>query len=219
MTNAEKIYLQAIYILNEKEECSIATNMLAHYLKTTPAAVTDMMKKLSQKNFVLYQKYQGVRMTSEGIKHIIPMIRSYRLWKVFLAEKLYISLEEIEAMANHLSLFSSDILIHHLNIFLKQPTIDPHGNPIPDAHGNVKKSSYILLTKLKEKERGIIKGYLNHTPHFLNFLKKRGIALEVTIEVIEKISFDNSLEISIDKYAKLNISTKISENILVEKIN
>ncbi len=216
MTKAEKIYLKTIFHLDEKKNNPITTNTLSCCLKTTPAAVTAMVKKLAKKNLINYQKYQGVIITVLGKKMVMPIIRSYRLWKVFLMQKLYISEENIVKIATELSCSTSILLTNHLDRYLAHPIIDPYGDPIPDIHGNVQTHNHILLTELKENDTGIIKSYLNHTPGFLHYLKKRGIKLESKVKVIEQFSFDNSMDIIVNNYINLNISFKIGKNIYIQ---
>ena len=84
---AEENYLKAIYHLSQNSEI-VSTNAVAEELQTSPASVTDMVKKLAGKKTVNYIKYKGVTMTGEGEKIALWVIRKHRLWEVFLVEKL-----------------------------------------------------------------------------------------------------------------------------------
>ena len=123
----------------------MTTNELANELKTKPASVTDMMKKLKTKKLLHYQPYQGFRLSSEGNKVALGIIRRHRLWEFFLAEKLKFSWDEVHEVAEDLEHVSSKKLIDKLDEFLGFPRFDPHGDPIPDANGKIETSKQFAL--------------------------------------------------------------------------
>ena len=91
----EENYLKAIYHLSQHGEESVSTNALAEEMKTTPASVSDMVRKLSKKKAVNYQKYRGVNVSDKGKDIALKVIRKHRLWEVFLVEKLKFKWEYI----------------------------------------------------------------------------------------------------------------------------
>ena len=129
-STSEENYIKAIFHL-QGGEATVTTNELARELKTKPASVTDMMKKLKIKKLLHYQPYRGFRLSSEGSKVALGIIRRHRLWEYFLSEKLKFSWDEVHAIAEHLEHVSSKKLIDKLDEFLGFPRTDPHGDPIP----------------------------------------------------------------------------------------
>jgi DtxR family transcriptional regulator, Mn-dependent transcriptional regulator len=211
----EENYLKAIYQYAENSKKAVPTNAIAEILSTSPAAVTDMLQKLHEKGLVIYQKYQGVNISKKGEAYALQVIRKHLLWEVFLVEKLKFGWEEVHEVAEQLEHIQSPLLMQRLDDFLGNPAYSPHGNPIPNAHGVRTHKTSMVLTDADIDSSGIIVAVRDSTPQFLQYLSKRGIYLGAKISVIEKIIFDQSMDISIDHLPKVNISQKVSDNILI----
>jgi len=149
MTIAEENYLKAIYKLSNRDVSAVSTNRIAHEMSTSAASVTDMVKRLAEKNMVGYEKYKGVKLTENGLEKAKSMIRNHRLWEVFLVEKLNFGWDEIHDLAEELEHIGSVELIARLDNFLGNPKFDPHGDPIPDAKGKMLLRSQVLLSQIK----------------------------------------------------------------------
>jgi DtxR family Mn-dependent transcriptional regulator len=215
-TLSEENYLNAIYHLESGSKKGIRTNAIAKSLETKASSVTDMIKKLSEKEVVLYIKYQGVTLTEFGRKTAANIVRKHRLWEVFLVEKLNFSWDEVHDVAEQLEHIKSPKLINQLDALLGFPTHDPHGDPIPDKEGNVNTIDKILLSTLHKDESGFCVGVNDSSSEFLRFLDKKKITLGKKITVLEKEDFDDSLSIEIDG-KKLSISKKIANNLYIKK--
>ena len=215
-TLSEENYLKAIYHLEPDSNKGISTNAIAKSLETKASSVTDMVKKLSEKEVVIYKKYQGVTLTELGKKTAANIVRKHRLWEVFLVEKLNFSWDEVHEVAEQLEHIKSPKLINQLDSLLGFPTHDPHGDPIPDKDGNVNTVDKILLSTLSKNEKGICVGVNDSSSEFLRFLDKKKITLGKKITVLEKEDFDDSLFIEIDG-EKLSISKKIANNLYIKK--
>ncbi|MFT6064570.1 MAG: DtxR family Mn-dependent transcriptional regulator [Paraglaciecola sp.] len=215
-TLSEENYLKAIYHLESGSKKGISTNAIAKSLETKASSVTDMIKKLSEKEVVLYIKYQGVTLTEFGRKTAANIVRKHRLWEVFLVEKLNFSWDEVHDVAEQLEHIKSPKLINQLDALLGFPTHDPHGDPIPDKEGNVNTIDKILLSTLHKDESGFCVGVNDSSSEFLRFLDKKKITLGKKITVLEKEDFDDSLFIEIDG-EKLSISKKIANNLYLKK--
>lgn len=149
-TKTEENYLKAIFHLEEENHKMVSTNAIAEKLQTKASSVTDMIKKLAEKQLAHYIKYQGVTLTEKGKETAIEIVRKHRLWEVFLVEKLNFSWDEVHEVAEQLEHIKSKKLIQQLDLFLGSPTSDPHGDPIPDANGNMLTEQKILLSNLKQ---------------------------------------------------------------------
>jgi DtxR family Mn-dependent transcriptional regulator len=215
-TLSEENYLKAIYHLESDSKKGISTNAIAKSLETKASSVTDMVKKLSEKEVVLYIKYQGVTLTEFGKKTAANIVRKHRLWEVFLVEKLNFSWDEVHDVAEQLEHIKSPKLINQLDALLGFPTHDPHGDPIPDKDGHVNTVDKILLSTLHKDESGFCVGVNDSSSEFLRFLDKKKITLGKKITVLEKEDFDDSLSIEIDG-EKLSISKKIANNLYIKK--
>ena len=210
----EENYLKAIYHLSQGGTRTVMTNELAEAMQTKAASVTDMIKKLSAKSLIQYQRYYGVQITPEGKHQALQIVRKHRLWETFLVEKLGFSWDEVHAVAEQLEHIQSPQLINKLDAFLGHPKADPHGDPIPDQHGKVKSQSLISLDQAAIGKRVTIASVRDSDTELLKFLDKIGARPGKVIQVVRRESFDKSMEVVIDK-KKYFLSLDVSRNILL----
>lgn len=211
----EENYLKIIYHLSEIAN-PVQTNAIAERIQTRAASVTDMIKKLSEKELINYVKYQGVTLTEKGKLAAIAIVRKHRLWEVFLVEKLNFRWDEVHDVAEELEHIKSTLLVERLDEFLDFPKVDPHGDPIPDRNGNFADLSFIKLSKLKAGETGTITGVSEHSSPFLKHLERLGLTLGKRLEVAEIIDFDGSVALKVDQHS-VNISKEVAKHILIRK--
>lgn len=217
MTLSEENYLKTIYHITSASGTEVSTNAIAEKMETKASSVTDMLKKLAEKNLIIYQKYQGVSLTESGSLAAKMIVRKHRLWEVFLVDKLQFAWDEVHDIAEQLEHIKSEQLINKLDDFLGNPTKDPHGDPIPDASGKIIKMERLLLSELKENQTGVCVGVKDSSTEFLKYLDKNKIALGVTIKVNSIEDFDLSLNVKVDGNDLL-ISNKIAGNLFVKVI-
>ncbi|WBX71475.1 metal-dependent transcriptional regulator [Tenacibaculum retecalamus] len=215
-SQSEENYIKTIYHLAAISDKGISTNAIAKRLKTKASSVTDMIKKLSDKEVVVYKKYQGVTLTELGKKTAASIIRKHRLWEVFLVEKLNFSWDEVHEVAEQLEHIKSPKLIDELDAFLGHPKRDPHGDPIPDKDGNLPQIKKSLLATLQKNEKGVCVGVNDTSSEFLRFLDKQEIGLGLNIEVLDKEPFDDSFLVKINE-KEMTISNKVANNIYIQK--
>jgi len=215
MTISEENYIKVIYHLSMVTPKGVNTNAIAGMLDTKASSVTDMMKKLSDKDLVRYQKYQGVTLTDKGFFSAKMIVRKHRLWEVFLVDKLGFSWDEVHEIAEELEHIKSEQLINKLDAFLGFPAADPHGDPIPDAKGVIKKIEKQLLSEVEINAPFHCVGVKDSSTDFLKYLDKQKIALGSLVKVIDREYFDDTLTVEIDG-KKLTISNKIANNLYVQ---
>jgi len=215
LSKSEEDYLKAIFHLSVKAEKGISTNSIAQQLSTKASSVTDMVKKLSEKELVSYVKYQGVTLTKTGEKIAANVIRKHRLWEVLLVEKFNFNWDEVHEVAEQLEHIHSKKLINEIDAFLGHPKHDPHGDPIPDEDGKINFLEKSLLSTIGIKKKAICVGVKDTSSDFLRYLDKQEIALGKEIIVLEKEAFDNSMRIKID-LNEFTISQQIANNIYVK---
>jgi DtxR family Mn-dependent transcriptional regulator len=214
MTTSEENYVKVIYHLSHAAPKGVNTNAIAGMLETKASSVTDMLKKLAEKDIVSYLKYQGVTLTDKGFHLAKMIVRKHRLWEVFLVEKLYFSWDEVHDIAEELEHIKSESLINKLDSFLGFPDFDPHGDPIPNANGEIKKMSKLLLSEVELNKEFRCIGVKDSSSDFLKYLDKQKIALGSTFVVKEKESFDDTLLVEVNS-KEITISNKIATNLYV----
>lgn len=218
LSYTEENYLKAIFSLSKKTESAVSTNDLAGKLATKASSVTDMIKKLADKKLVDYKKYQGVTLSKEGKKTAVSIIRSHRLWEVFLVKHLSYRWDEVHEIAEQLEHVKSETLVDNLDEFLGFPVADPHGDPIPDKDGNMITFTKKLLSELEINQESSIVGVRDSSDIFLKYLNNKGIAIGNSIKVVYKESFDKSLEVILNKN-KVLITEEVAKNLFVKDLN
>jgi DtxR family transcriptional regulator, Mn-dependent transcriptional regulator len=214
-STSEENHIKTIFHLQQKVE-TVTTNELAEKLHNKPASVTDMLKKLKAKKIVHYQPYQGFRLTAEGEKQALSIIRRHRLWEFFLAEKLNFKWDEVHDVAEDLEHVSSRQLIERLDEFLGFPKFDPHGDPIPDNQGRVEINNQQMLTEIPVNKPVAVSQIINQSAALLEMLKHQQIQIGTRMEIKKRFEFDNSIEIKIRNKPAFTISEQQAQNIFVK---
>ncbi|MBX2828122.1 MAG: metal-dependent transcriptional regulator [Flavobacteriaceae bacterium] len=212
---AEENYLKTIYHLEQDTKGGVSTNSIADKMDTKPSSVTDMVQKLAEKGMLSYKKYKGTTLTTKGRKTAAGVIRKHRLWEVFLVDKLKFHWDEVHEIAEQLEHIHSEELITRLDKYLGHPDFDPHGDPIPDKNGNVKKTEKKLLSELTKKQKGVCVGVKETSSEFLQYLDKRNITIGTKLTVLGKEFFDGSMIIQVGR-DQFFISKKTAENLYVQ---
>jgi DtxR family Mn-dependent transcriptional regulator len=212
-TTSEENYLKAIFHL-QAEDGMVTTNVLAEKLRTKPASVTDMMKKLNAKKLLHYKPYYGFSLSPEGKKIALLVIRRHRLWEYFLSEKLKFGWSEVHSFAEELEHVSSKQLIDRLDEYLGHPRFDPHGDPIPDSRGKIRNVSKISLLQLPVQQTAEVCQVTNQSGELLELLQHKKIGIGTKLEIKRRFDFDQSLEIKI-KSTTLTVSEQLAKNIYV----
>jgi DtxR family Mn-dependent transcriptional regulator len=213
-TVSEENYIKTIYHLQQEAE-RVNTMLLASTLETKPASITDMLKKLKTKRLLDYKPYYGFKLSAEGNKVALGIIRRHRLWEFFLAEKLKFNWEEVHEMAEDLEHVSNRKLIDKLDAFLGYPKFDPHGDPIPDQDGKIQKEEHVLLSELKVKAQGRVTKIKSHSTKIIDLISHQQINIGSKITVKKVFEFDESMEIVIDGKTTKNISQQLAKNIFI----
>jgi len=211
---SEENYIKAIHHLQDGDNL-VSTNEIAHQMNTKASSVTDMLKKLADKNLANYVPYKGSKLTKNGIDCANQIIRKHRLWEVFLVEKLDFTWDEVHDVAEQLEHIQSRKLIDELDKHLGYPKQDPHGDPIPDSDGNYEKIQLVPLSLMQNGDKGRLTNVLDSSKEFLKYLDKHHIEIGSAIEVLEREDFDDSFIIKTDK-KQLHISKHIAQNLFLK---
>jgi len=206
-------YLKSIWQLGPDD---VATLDLAKDLDVTPASVTKMIKRLTEKGLVEHIPYQGASLTDEGKLKALSVVRRHRLLETFLSQTLDLSSDQLHDEAERLEHALSDELEEAIANYLGNPTRDPHGHPIPTANGKILLDRDILLTKAPFSSDLVITQVPDKDSELLGWLRNEGIIPGNKIRLISKDSFGDSLIISL-KNSEKRLSISIAEQIQVSQ--
>lgn len=212
----EENYLKAIYYLQQESSSQeVSVNDIAERMSTRPATVTDMLRKLSEKKLIHYEKYKKTQLSKSGVSVALQIVRKHRLWEVFLHEKLRFSWDEVHEVAEELEHIRSAKLIERLDEFLGFPRFDPHGDPIPNAAGEVRPASNTTLSESEAGKKLVLVAVKDTSSAFLQHLERFGLHIGSALTVNEFLPFDHSVMVTIDKAEPVMLSEKIATNLLV----
>jgi DtxR family transcriptional regulator, Mn-dependent transcriptional regulator len=190
-------YCKAIFALESRTEAPVSTNALADRLQITPGSVSAMLKKLDGEGLIARVPYRGVRLTPAGRRVALEVIRHHRLLELFLAEALDMPWDRVHAEAEVLEHVISEDLERLIAAKLGDPTLDPHGDPIPNAALELPaREPSRSLDSLKEGEGGIFTRVSDSDPEMLRYLSDHGIAPGERIHVTERQPFGGPLVVS-----------------------
>lgn len=206
MNKSVEDYLKAIYDLGGNEKI-VANKEIAKKIGVSAPSVSEMVKKLVKKDYLIYKEYIGVKLTPKGIKSAKKVRKRHLLWEVFLVEKLGYDWSEVDREAEKLEHITDEKLEKRLEKYLNYPKTCPHGNLIDEGE-----KKYINLLKLKEGDKGIIKR-VEDEKDILEFMNLKGLKIGEFIEVINTL--DNKL-ILFSKGEKLEISKELGEKIFID---
>ena len=167
----------------------ITTGQLASRLGVSPGTVTSMLKALAESDLANYRPYEGARLTRAGRLLALRMLRRHRLIELFLVRTLGLTWDEVHAEAENMEHAVSDRLIDRIDEFLGRPVVDPHGDPIPTADGEMRAggNAATRLADCQSGERFRIDRVLNQDPEFLRYLTESRLELGTEVE-IERIN-------------------------------
>lgn len=217
ISHTEENYLKAIFKIVEREGKAASNNAVSNEMNTTAASVTDMLKRLAEKELIYYKSHKGVTLTAKGNTIATHLIRKHRLWEVFLVEKLHFSWDEVHDMAEQLEHIQSPQLVERLDEFLGSPKFDPHGDPIPDAEGNFTYRKQAPLLDLPLGEKGVVVGVQDHSSAFLQYLDRLELVLGAEVELLERFEYDESVKIMLNGKKEQILSKKVAQNLFVQK--
>jgi DtxR family Mn-dependent transcriptional regulator len=195
-TPAVEDYCKAIFTLESRQGEPVSTNALAERLEITPGSVSAMLKKLGDLGFITHLPYRGVRLTDEGRRVALEVLRHHRLLELFLAETLQMPWDRVHAEAEVLEHVISEELERLIAAKLGDPTLDPHGDPIPSAELELRERETFPLDSLREGDEGMFVRVSDADPEMLRYLSERGIFPGERFEVVECQPFGGPLLVS-----------------------
>jgi len=206
-------YLKTVYLLREREGTATTTG-IASVLKVTPASVTGMIKKLAELKLVRHMPYQSVELTKSGEKIALEMVRHHRLLELFLFEALGYAWDEVHAEADALEHVISEEFEERIAARLGNPTVDPHGDPIPTKDGTIAVVKERALLTMQAGESAQITHINDTSSEMLRYAASLGLTPTTRLTLIKVEPFGGSLRIQVGK-AEHAIGRELAAQIFV----
>jgi len=215
MTPNKEDYLKEIYKLNGAERL-VGNKQIAESLKIAPASVTEMLGKLSREGLIQYEPYKGSRLTQDGLRVAISLLRGHRLWEVFLMRHLGYSWSEAHEDAELLEHITPPRLACRLDKFLNYPAYCPHGNAIPHTDGQINSVPLQMLSQLSEGEISHIRK-VTEEKELLDYLQSLGIEIGSDVTVVSTGAYEGPLTLDLGG-KRVQISYKAARQIYVDEV-
>ncbi|MEX0936053.1 MAG: metal-dependent transcriptional regulator [Gemmatimonadota bacterium] len=190
-------YLKVIYSLSEKGEAA-STSHIADALDVQPGSVSGMVKRLAESGFAEHVPYRGVRLTSNGTREALRIVRRHRVLETYLSQRLGYSWEAVHAEAERLEHAASDELIDRMAAALEDPSHDPHGAPIPTRSGDMDVTDYPALTEVDAGRAVQIRAVRDDDAERLRYMEARGLLPGVTLDVEGKAPFNGPITVRVE---------------------
>ncbi|WP_298753820.1 metal-dependent transcriptional regulator [uncultured Psychroserpens sp.] len=198
MSVAIENFVKAIYNNDKHDIKDTKPGNIAKKLGISNAAATDMAKKLAAKNLLNYEKYQALQLTEQGTKMALNVIRKHRLWEAFLFKMFDMTLHDIHREAELLEHQTSDLLAEKISEYLGHPKFDPHGDPIPNANGEITtEDTSISLAEAVEGKTYTIARLMSDDKEFFEFCAQNQIRYRNTLTVSKQFIGNKMTQISI----------------------
>lgn len=180
-------YVKAIYQLTgDDTEQSASTGAVAAALRVSPSSVTSMLKTLHESGLAEHRPYEGVRLTYQGTRLALRILRRHRLIELFLVQTLSLTWDEVHEEAEHMEHAVSDLLVDRIDEFLGHPELDPHGDPIPRSDGSIAVQSQTPLSQCAIGSRVILQRVLDQNPEFLRFLTEGQLEIGALLTITRR---------------------------------
>lgn len=211
----EENYLKAFFHLSDDNNF-VTVNELSKFLNIKMPSVNSMMKKFAEKKWVIYETYKPIRITDLGKKEAALIVRKHRLTEMFLVQKMNFGWENVHDIAEQLEHIHSEDFFNKMDELLNFPTLDPHGEPIPDKDGQIINQNYCKLSDCKVGEIGMLSSVTISSDDFLSYLNQISLSLSTVIEVLAIEKFDSSMTIAYNGI-KEKVSKLVCDKLLIKK--
>lgn len=180
-------YLKHLYLLQQKQgDDLVSTGHLARSLNVTPGTATIMVKSLAENHLVDYESRAGVRLSAEGHRLALGVLRRHRLVELFLVNVLGLDWSEVHDEAEVLEHAVSTKVLDRIDEMLGYPVFDPHGDPIPDAAGQIKRREVRSLDSCEPNQIVQVARIENQDADFLRFVDEKDLAPGATLTIMDR---------------------------------
>jgi DtxR family Mn-dependent transcriptional regulator len=196
----------------------VPMGQLASALGVVPGTATTMVKTLAESGLVKYEPYAGVRLTAAGEKLAAMVLRRHRLIELFLVKVMGMSWTEVHEEAEHLEHAVSERLIERIDEMLGRPAVDPHGDPIPDQHGALKRRVYDTLLTCPLHAKIMVSRVADQDTAFLKFVERHDLKPGSVVAVQERDEAADSVRLRSETNREFTIGARAASKVLVEVI-
>jgi DtxR family Mn-dependent transcriptional regulator len=204
-SSAIEDYAKAIYALELRGGEPVTTNALAERLGVTAGSASAMVKRLGELGLVEHEPYKGVSLTEAGRRVALEVLRHHRLLELYLAESLGVPWDRVHDEAEVLEHVLSEELEELIATKLGNPTVDPHGDPIPTRELTIDEGTTVSLQSLGDGAKGVFTRVSDSDPEMLRFLAERGISPGDAFEVVEKQPFNGPLTVRFEGSEEVHV--------------
>jgi len=216
-TSTVEDYLKRIYLEQDRNHGAVVSpGRIARALGVAPGTVTAMMKTLTESGLVTYEPYAGVRLTMAGRKLAAHVLRRHRLVELFLVRIMGMDWSEVHLEAEVLEHAISDRLLERMDEMLGQPSVDPHGDPIPTAAGQVPDVQQESLRTCPVGERLRVARVTDQRAEFLQLLERHRLKPGRPLQVLSRDDLTETVEIEPDAGRPLQLGFRAAARVLVE---
>lgn len=221
-TSTVEDYLKAIWLeeqrpLSSGAERLVSMGQIAQALAVAPGTVTAMVKTLEKSGLLEYEPYSGVRLSQEGRRTAIHVVRRHRLIELFLVETLGLDWSEVHEEAERLEHAMSDKLIDRIDEMLGFPRFDPHGDPIPDASGATLEMSWLRLSDCPAGKCYTIARVSDQDEEFLRFVERHGLKPGARIEIKSRDVQADAITVAPEDKKAITIGSEAAAKLWIER--
>ncbi len=215
-TPAVEDYLKAIYKASRGEGAA-STSAVADALGVSPASVSGMLRRLSDRGLVEYERYYGARLTGDGRAAALGTIRRHRILEAFLVEVLGYSWDSVHEEAERLEHAASDELVDRMAAALGDPEEDPHGAPIPEAGVDFRERQWPALSDLGVGEVAVVRQVADENPEALRHLAELELRPGARVAVLDRAPLEGPLTVRVGNAERV-LGRGVCELVRVERV-
>jgi len=215
-TSTVEDYLKCILLEEQKDpEQLVSMGQVATALEVAPGTVTSMVKALAKSNLVTYAPYTGVRLTDAGRELALHVLRRHRLAELFLVKVIGLDWSEVHDEAELLEHAVSDRIIERMEEILGFPDVDPHGDPIPSAGGEVAEPELMNLLLCPLEKSFQVARVIDQNPEFLQLVEREGLKPGSRLEVLSRSEPADTIVVRRGDGKELSLGFRAASKILV----
>lgn len=216
ISQTEENYLKCLFALTNLNGAA-TINELSKHLDVKMPTANSMMKRLAEKELIIYESYKPIKLSAKGKTAAALIIRKHRLTEMYLVEKMGFGWEEVHDIAEQIEHIQSPVFFEKMDELLGYPTVDPHGSPIPDIHGHIVSADYMKLSDCQQGTLVTFKAVAHSSEELLKFLNGKDLTLGTAIFITAVEPFDGSMEVQYKEREIEVLSLKVCEKLLVSK--
>lgn len=213
MNPAHEDYLKAIYDL-ERSGKPAATSELASQLGVAPASVTGMVRRLAEEGLLTHERYHGVRLTAKGRLGALRTLRRHRVLEAYLVQALGYKWDEVHDEAERLEHAATDDLIDRMAHAIGEPSVDPHGAPIPSREGAVDEAPYSSLDSVAIGAEATIMRVADENPELLRHVAELALTPGSRVRIVDHAPFDGPISLDVEG-RRITIGRTLAQFLLV----